>query len=269
MDGEAIRDQPAAADAAPAAPRPAVRRHVSPVILRTRDVTKVYRPGSVAVHALRGVTVEIRRGEFVSIMGPSGSGKTTFFNIVGALVAPTSGRVLIDEVDVAQLNKDELAFIRCRKIGYVFQTYNLVPAATALENVMMSMLFAGVVPDDARRRGMHLLDRVGLGDRWFHLPKELSGGQQQRVAIARSLANDPRILLCDELTANLDLKTGQAIIDLLVDLNKQSGVTVVCSTHDYRMIDKSDRILWIRDGRIEKIQARHEIRVRLGSVEEE
>lgn len=242
-------------------------RRVSPVIIRARDVTKVYRQGKLETYALRGVTCEIRRGEFVSIMGPSGSGKTTFFNIVGALASPTEGRALIDEVDVAQLSNDELAYIRCQKIGYIFQSYNLVTASTALENVMTSMLFAGVIPDEARKRGMALLKRVGLGDRWSHLPKALSGGQQQRVAIARALANDPRILLCDELTANLDLQTGQEIIDLIVELNKESGVTVICSTHDYRMIDKSDRIFWIRDGQIEKIQNRSDINVRIGTVE--
>ena len=229
-------------------------------------MTKDYRKGAVITRALRGITCEIRRGEFVSIMGPSGSGKTTLFNTIGALSTPTSGRVLIDEVDVAQLNNDELAYIRCKKIGYVFQSYNLVPAMTALENVMTSMLFAGVITDEARKRGMHLLGRVGLRDRWFHLPKELSGGQQQRVAIARALANEPRVLLCDELTANLDLKTGEEIIDLLVELNKRDGVTVICSTHDYRMLDKSDRIFWIRDGLIERVSNRADVKISLGKI---
>jgi len=184
-------------------------------------------------------------------------------------MTPTAGRVLIDEVDVAQLSNDELAYVRCKKIGYIFQSYNLVQAMTALENVCTSMLFAGMIADDARKRGMSLLDRVRLKERWFHLPKELSGGQQQRVAIARALANAPRILLCDELTANLDLKTGQAIIDLLVDLNKNEGVTIICSTHDYRMLDRSDRIFWIRDGRIDKIQRRDEVRINVGKIEGE
>jgi putative ABC transport system ATP-binding protein len=246
-----------------------VKRRASPVIIRTRNVTKDYRKGNVVTHALRGITCEIRRGEFVSIMGPSGSGKTTFFNIVGALMTPSAGRVLIDEVDVAQLNNDELAYVRCKKIGYIFQSFNLVPAMTALENVMAPMLFAGMIADDARRRGMQLLERVNLKPRWFHQPKELSGGQQQRVAIARALANQPRILLCDELTANLDLKTGQEIINVLVELNKQDGVTIICSTHDYRMIDKSDRIFWIRDGTVEKVQDRKDITVRVGSIQGE
>jgi len=240
----------------------------SPVLIRTRDVVKEYRKGEVATRALQGVTCEIRRGEFVAVMGPSGSGKSTFFNVIGALITPSSGRVLVDEVDVAQLNRDELAYIRCKKIGYIFQSYNLVPALTALENVMVSMRFAGVLEDDARVKGMSLLERVGLKDRWDHTPKQLSGGQQQRVAIARSLANDPRILLCDEPTANLDHKTGQDIIDLLVALNKDGGVTIICATHDYRMIDQCDRIFWIRDGLIDKIQNRSEITVRLAGIEE-
>ncbi len=244
-------------------------RRASPVIIRAVNVTKEYRMKDVVTKALRGITCEIRRGEFVSIMGPSGSGKTTLFNTIGALATPTAGRVLIDEVDVAQLNNDELAYIRCKKIGYVFQSYNLVQAMTALENVMTSMLFAGVISDEARKRGMYLLDCVGLKDRWFHLPKECSGGQQQRIAIARAMANEPRVLLCDELTANLDLKTGQEIIDLLVKLNEENGVTIICSTHDYRMLDKSDRIFWIRDGLIEKIWNRDDVNINLGTIDGE
>ncbi len=237
------------------------------MIIRTQEVVKEYRQGQVVTRALNGVTCEIRRREFISIMGPSGSGKTTLFNHLGALATPTSGRVLIDEVDVAQLSNDELAFVRCKKIGYIFQQYNLVQAMTALENVMTPMLFAGIIEDEARKRGMRLLDRVGLKERWFHLPKECSGGQQQRIAIARSLANNPQILLCDELTANLDLKTGQDVIDILVDLNKSENVTVICSTHDYRMLDKSDRIFWIRDGRIEKIQKREDVNIKTGTID--
>jgi putative ABC transport system ATP-binding protein len=250
------------ADEAPA-PR---RRRISPVIIRAVNVTKEYRKGDVVTRALRGITCEVRRGEFIAIMGPSGSGKTTLFNTIGALSTPTAGRVLIDEVDVAQLNNDELAYIRCKKIGYIFQSYNLVQAMTAQENVMTAMLFAGVIADEARKRSMRILDRVGLKSRWFHLPKELSGGQQQRVAIARALANEPKILLCDELTANLDLHTGQEIINLLVELNKEQGVTVICSTHDYRMLDKSDRIFWIRDGLIEKIWERKDVKINLGTI---
>ena len=249
----------------PPATRPP-RAARKPVIIRTRDVTKEYRKGDVVTRALKGVTCEIRRGEFIAVMGPSGSGKSTFFNVIGALVTPSSGRVMVDEVDVAQLDRNELAFIRCKKIGYIFQSYNLVPALTALENVMVSMLFAGVLEDDARARGMAVLERVGLKDRWNHTPKQLSGGQQQRVAIARSLANRPRILLCDEPTANLDHHTGQDIIDLLVALNKEEGVTVICATHDYRMIDRCDRIFWIRDGVVDKIQERADMTIRLAGI---
>ncbi len=238
----------------------------SPTIIRTREVTKHYQKGEVVTQALRGVTCEIARGEFISVMGPSGSGKSTFFNVIGALSTPTAGRVLIDEVDVAQLSNDELAYVRCKKIGYIFQSYNLVTAMTALENVMTPMLFAGVIPDQARTRGRKLLERVGLGEKWFHQPKQLSGGQQQRVAIARALANQPRILLCDELTANLDLHTGEEIIQLLVELNKQDGVTIICATHDYRMLDKSDRIFWIRDGVIERIEKRADMKISTGKI---
>lgn len=242
------------------------RKH-SPVIIRTQDVVKDYQQGEIQVKALNGITCDIRRGEFISIMGPSGSGKTTLFNHLGALATPTSGRVLIDEVDVAQLSNDELAFVRCKKIGYIFQSYNLVQAMTALENVTTPMLFAGIIEDDARRKGMNLLERVGLKDRWFHLPKECSGGQQQRIAIARSLANSPQILLCDELTANLDLKTGQEVIEILIQLNKEDGVTIICSTHDYRMLDKSDRIFWMRDGELEKIQKREDVKIKTGKID--
>ena len=156
--------------------------------------------------ALNGINLDIYRGEYICVMGPSGSGKTTFFNMVGGLDSPTSGRVFIDGVDMAQLNAEELAFLRCRKIGYVFQQFNLNTVMTALENVTLPMVFAGVATDDARARGMALLSKVGLGDRWNHRPKEMSGGQMQRVAIARSLANNPSILLCDEPTGALDIK---------------------------------------------------------------
>ncbi|KPK81258.1 MAG: ABC transporter [Phycisphaerae bacterium SM23_33] len=237
-----------------------------PIIIRTLNLKKSYQMGKVVTHALRGITVEILRGEFLSVMGPSGSGKSTFFNMVGGLDSPTSGRVFIDEVDVAQLNAIELAFLRCRKIGYIFQTYNLVQYMTALENVTVPMAFAGVAGDDARQRGMDLLDLVGLKERWFHKPIEMSGGQQQRVAIARSMANNPQILLCDEPTGNLDLKTGAEIHAILKRLNVQRGVTVICATHDHRLIDMSDRIMWIRDGGIQRLARRDEVTVQAGAI---
>jgi len=239
------------------------------VIIRTLKLKKQYDIKGVITEALRGVDVEIYTREFISVMGPSGSGKSTFFNMVGGLDSPSSGRVFIDEVDVAQLTAVELAFLRCRKIGYIFQSYNLIQYLTALENVTTPMAFAGVPPDEARERGMGFLDIVGLADRWFHRPIEMSGGQQQRVAIARSMANLPSILLCDEPTANLDLHTGHEILDILRRLNEERGVTIICATHDHRMLDICDRLMWIRDGRIERIARRDEVSIEVGSIDGE
>jgi len=236
------------------------------VIIRTVDLKKHYLMKGVVTEALRGVSVEVYTGEFISVMGPSGSGKTTFFNMIGGLDSPTSGRVFIDEVDVAQLTAIELAFLRCRKIGYIFQEYNLIQYMTALENVMIPMAFGGLAPDEARRRGMELLELVGLGDRWAHRPIEMSGGQQQRVAIARAMANYPSILLCDEPTANLDLRTGREILEILRRLNRERGVTIICATHDYRMLDICDRLMWIRDGAIERVARRDEVHVEVGYI---
>jgi putative ABC transport system ATP-binding protein len=236
-------------------------QQVSEFIVRTRDVHKIYLMGKVEVHALRGVTLDIKRGEYISIMGPSGSGKSTLFNMIGGLDKPTSGSVYINEVDLAQLDAYELAWLRCRTIGYIFQTFNLIPVMTALENVMLPMIFAGVPEDERRDRAMELLKRVGLAERWNHKPFELSGGQQQRVAIARALANDPAIVLADEPTGNLDLRTGKEIIELLKELNEEKGVTIISATHDLKMIDVSDRVIWIRDGQISRIEDRSKIRV--------
>ncbi len=237
-----------------------------PVIIRTRHLRKTYRMGDEEVHALDGVNVEIFRGEFLCVMGPSGSGKSTFFNMIGGLDSPSAGRVFIDEVDVAQLSASELAFLRCQKIGYIFQSYNLVQYMTALENVTVPMAFAGVPDDDAHDRGMELLDLVNLKDRWFHKPIEMSGGQQQRTAIARSMANAPSLLLCDEPTGNLDFKTGDEIHHILQRLNQERGVTIICATHDHRLISMADRIVWVRDGNIERIAERKDITVETGSV---
>lgn len=237
-----------------------------PVIIRTLGLTKSYGEGDAATHALRGVDSTIARGEFVSVMGPSGSGKSTFFNMIGALDAPTAGRILIDEVDVAQLSAGELAFLRCRKIGYIFQQYNLIKYMTALENVTVPMAFAGVGPDEAHRRGMDLLKLVGLEERFDHRPLEMSGGQQQRVAIARALCNHPRILLADEPTANLDFKTGQLILDILERINQERGVTIVCSTHDHRLLQLCDRIFWVRDGQIDRVEKQEHLKITTGSI---
>ncbi len=236
------------------------------VIIRTLNLRKVYQMGEVETVALKGIDSEIYTGEFISVMGPSGSGKSTFFNMIGGLDRPSSGRVFIDEVDVAQLTAVELAFLRCRKIGYIFQSYNLIQYMTALENVTIPMTFAGLHADEARMRGMEILETVGLKERWFHRPIEMSGGQQQRVAIGRALANRPAILLCDEPTANLDLKTGQEILEILQKLNKERRVTIICATHDHRMLNICDRLIWIRDGDIERIARRDEVKIELGSI---
>ncbi len=231
-----------------------------------RDVVKLYRMGEAEIRALDGVSVQIRSGEYVSIMGPSGSGKTTLFNAIGGLMKPNQGSVFIDEVDVAQLDANELAWLRCRKIGYIFQSYNIVKVMTALENVMLPMLFGGVPADEAQTRAVEVLTRVGLGDRLLHTPKELSGGQQQRVAIARAFANRPAIILADEPTANLDLHTGEQIIHLMREMNREEGVTIICSTHDHKMLDISDRIVWMEDGQIKRIADRREVEIRIDQI---
>lgn len=232
------------------------------IIIRAIDITKVYRQGTVETHALRGASLEVYRGEYLSIMGPSGSGKSTLFNMIGALNKPTSGKVFIDQVDIAQLDHDELAWLRCRKVGYIFQSYNLLRVMTCLENVSMPMAFAGFDGETARERAAWLLGLVGLGHRMLHKPLELSGGQQQRCAIARALANNPEIILADEPTANLDSKTGEEMIELFDKLKRELGVTIISATHDLKMLQRSDRILWINDGRITRVAKPGEIDLR-------
>lgn len=244
-------------------------RKVKENTVRVRNVVKRYVMGDIVVEALRGVDMEVERGEYISIMGPSGSGKSTLFNMIGGLDKPTDGRVYIDEVDIAQLDAYELAWLRCRKIGYIFQSFNLISVMTALENVTLPMIFAGVPTDEGVEKAVELLTMVGLGDRIQHKPLELSGGQQQRVAIARALANDPAIVLADEPTGNLDLHTGRDIINLLKRMNEENGVTIISATHDLKMLDVSDRIFWIRDGRIEKVGAREDIALEVGLLEGE
>jgi putative ABC transport system ATP-binding protein len=235
-------------------------------VVRVANVTKSFKLGKIEVQALKGVDLRIDRGEYLSIMGPSGSGKSTLFNMIGGLDKPSSGKVFIDEVDIAQLDAYELAWLRCRKIGYIFQTFNIIQVMTALENVTLPMIFAGMNADAAVQKGMQLLELVGLGDRHSHKPFELSGGQQQRVAIARALANDPAIVLADEPTGNLDLTTGEEIIALLKRLSQQRGVTVISATHDFKMLNVSDRVVWIRDGRIDKIENRDELSISIGRI---
>ena len=236
-------------------------------IVRVTGVTKDFDLGKIVVNVLKGIDLEIEEGKYISIMGPSGSGKSTLFNMIGGLDKPTSGKVFIDEVDIAQLDAYELAWLRCRKIGYIFQTFNLIPVMTALENITIPMTFAGVSNDDALQRGMELLDQVGLTGRQSHRPSELSGGQQQRVAVARALANSPAIILADEPTGNLDLSTGEDIIQLLKQLSLQRNVTVISATHDYKMLNVSDQVVWIRDGRVDKIQQRDELDIKTGGLE--
>ena len=239
------------------------------IVVRTQQVKKEYQMGSITVHALQGVDLEVYSGEYLSIMGPSGSGKSTLFNMVGGLDKPTEGKVYIDEVDVAQLDAYELAWLRCRKIGYIFQSFNLIPVMTALENVTLPMVFAGLTSDESRDKGIELLSKVGLGERHSHKPFELSGGQQQRVAVARALANDPAVVLADEPTANLDLRTGTEIIELLKEMNRDSGVTIISATHDHKMLNVSDRVVWIADGRIERIALRKDLDIEVTQVEGE
>ncbi|MEE8355155.1 MAG: ABC transporter ATP-binding protein, partial [Candidatus Bathyarchaeia archaeon] len=220
-------------------------------IIQMEELSREYEMGGTKINALDGVNLEIERGEYVSIVGPSGSGKTTLFNLIGGLDRPTQGVVYIDGVDISKLDAYELAWLRCRKLGYIFQTFNLIPVLTATENVALPTVFAGVPRDEGLKRAEKILASVGLGERLHHKPSELSAGQQQRVAIARAMANDPAIILADEPTGNLDLNTGMEIIDLLHGLNKSRGMTLIAATHDLKMIKASDRIVWMRDGKIE------------------
>ncbi|RKY58461.1 MAG: ABC transporter ATP-binding protein [Candidatus Latescibacterota bacterium] len=235
-------------------------------IIQVVDVWKTYRLGNTTVDALRGVNLEVRKGEYVSIMGPSGSGKTTLFNMIGALDRPSRGEVFINGMRLAELNQRQIAYLRCHSIGYIFQTFNLLPVLTALDNVALPMIFAGLSREEYEEKAKQKLELVGLGDRVHHKPFELSGGQQQRVAIARAIANDPDIILADEPTGNLDLKTGQEIIELLRRLNEEQGVTIVTNTHDHKMLGASDRVVDLRDGQIVRIRNRDEIDIQEGVI---
>jgi putative ABC transport system ATP-binding protein len=186
--------------------------------------------------------------------------------MIGALDIPTGGKVYIDDQDMSQLSQSQIAWFRCHRVGYIFQSYNLLHVMTALENVTLPMIFAGLSADDRNEKGTKLLERVGLGDRIYHRPDELSGGQRQRVAIARALANAPSIVLADEPTANLDTVIGREIIDLIKQLNAEQGVTIISATHDLKMLDVSDRVVDIRDGKVERIRNRDEIEIRVGEV---
>lgn len=220
-------------------------------VIRLEDVEKVYGHGAVSVHALRGVNVEIARGEFVAICGSSGSGKSTLMNIVGCLDQPSRGRYLLDGVDVRTLSRTEQANLRNRKLGFVFQGFNLLKRHTALENVMLPLVYRRTALSERRRRALEMLELVGLGLRSHHLPNQMSGGQQQRVAIARALVNEPQIVLADEPTGNLDSATGAEILREFERLNRELGQTIVLVTHDPGIATKAPRVITIKDGRVE------------------
>jgi len=222
------------------------------ILLNLDNVHKIYHVGEVDVRALNGVNLKIMEGEFVAILGKSGSGKSTLLNQVGCLDVPTKGTIHLDEFDIQELSESDLAQIRGRKIGFIFQNFNLIQSLTALENVMLPMSFQGVDEEKRIKRGTELLNLVGLGDRIHHTPGQLSGGQQQRVAIARALANDPEVILADEPTGNLDTKTEVEIIKLLSDLHKKSKKTVIMITHNQELTKFADRVVKLEDGMIAK-----------------
>ena len=219
-------------------------------IIELRGVWKTYVMGDAQVHALRGLDLVVRRGEFVAIMGPSGSGKSTAMNMIGCLDFPTKGTVLLDDHDISKLDESDLAKIRGKKIGFIFQKFNLINTLTAKENIMLPMIFQGIPERERHRRAEALLALVELKDRMDHRPNELSGGQQQRVAIARSLAIEPEVILADEPTGNLDSKTGATVMDFLRKLHTEKGTTIVLVTHDAHVAKNADRVEMLKDGQL-------------------
>lgn len=217
-------------------------------VLRLRGLTKVYHVGDVDVHALRGVDLDVYTGEFLAIMGPSGSGKSTLMNMIGCLDQPTAGTYELDGIQTSQLNEDQLAAVRNRKIGFVFQMFNLLPRVSAVEQVELPLIYAGV--KDRRKRALAALDRLGVGNRARHKPSELSGGQQQRVAIARALVMEPTIIMADEPTGNLDTRSSEELMELLQELNRESGITIVLVTHESDIAAHTRRVVEVRDGRV-------------------
>jgi len=238
----------------------------SDVIVSAAGVKRRYKMGDEVVWALAGVDIDIYRGEYLSIMGPSGSGKSTLFNMIGGLDRPTEGTVMMDGHDVRKMNARQIAFLRCNKVGFIFQTFNLVQVMTAEQNVMLPLTFAGKSDEQASKRARELLELVGLGSRYDHRPEQLSGGQQQRVAIARAMANDPDIILADEPTGNLDLKTGEEIIKMLDRFKRESGKTIISATHDHKMLAASDRVVYLVDGKITDIKKQSELDISQGRI---
>jgi len=238
-------------------------------LISIRGLNKEFNLGKVIVRALKDIDLDIYQGEYLSIMGPSGSGKSTLFNMIGALDRPSSGEVEVAGVQLTKLTPRQLAHFRGNNIGYVFQSYNLLPAYDAVTNVLMPLVFSGKTHDEAVRRATEVLERVGLGHRLDHRPDEMSGGQQQRVAVARALANEPAIILADEPTGNLDVRTGEEIIDILSKLKEEKGVTVITATHDHKMLSASDRVIYVVDGQIDRVQKREDLNITVGTIEEE
>ncbi|MEM5826073.1 MAG: ABC transporter ATP-binding protein [Candidatus Aenigmatarchaeota archaeon] len=226
------------------------------VIVELENVKKIYKLGDVDVYAIKGISLKIYDGEFLAIVGKSGSGKSTCLNLIGCLDKPTSGRIKILGKDISQFSENELAKIRGKTIGFVFQMFNLIPTLNTIENIMLPMIFQGVKKEERMKKVKEIIKLVGLENRMFHKPNELSGGERQRVAIARALVNEPKIILADEPTGNLDSKSGKMIIDLLIKINKERGTTLVVVTHDIELASLAERIIKLEDGRIveEKIR---------------
>jgi len=221
-------------------------------LIRTEKLTKVYSDGKVSVTALKDVDLEIESGEFVVVAGPSGSGKTTLLNLIGGLDKPTYGKVYLEGMDISEMKKDELADLRLRKIGFIFQTYNLIPVLTAFENVELPLVLLGVSAKERREKVFEVLNSLGIGDLANKKPNEMSGGQQQRVAVARAIVTSPKIVLADEPTAHLDSKTGSVLIEIMQRMNREKGITFVISSHDPQVIQKAGRLIRLKDGMVQE-----------------